>query len=533
MNLSNFSQIRYGGKDISLGKINGDIIYEKTYIPVDPDGRKLIMTYTIANTSDTHTFNSDFEYVSEIASNGDGTYTINLYANDDFTSFTCNINTLTVDYLAITSKVTNMSHMFYNCKLLTYINTEGWNTSNVTDMGNMFSNCTKLVSLDLSSWDTSNVTNMQSMFQDCSSLTSLDLSNFNTSNVTNMWNMFSNCTSLKSINLEGWDLRKANTQTMLAGCSSLTDLNVKNWKCGNLLGCFINCTSLGYINVSGWNTTETKSMQQLFYGCSKLSKIESYHYIDTSKVTNMHGLFAYTGFIDFGTVNSYLYNWNTSKVTDMSRMFEGCTFHSASYNNFITFKTTSLTDISGMFAYTSSSYNFTIDFDTSNVTDMSSMFKGSTMPIEFNTWPKGDCSHMFEDFYGSIQNMWSGDVTNARYMFANSNITDYEFSSYIRFISLSGCTDTSYMFYNCTGLQYVDMDDELGHSTWSLNDASYMFAGCTNLTHLYIPYMVTANVYSYEGMFNDIPDYASIYINSSNFTLTESDTGFSGSFNYV
>lgn len=63
----------------------------------------------------------------------------------------------------------------------------------------MFGYCSKLTSLDLSNFNTSKVTNMSDMFYGCSKLTSLNLSSFDTSDVTNMSNMFSNCYSLRTI----------------------------------------------------------------------------------------------------------------------------------------------------------------------------------------------------------------------------------------------------------------------------------------------------------------------------------------------
>ena len=45
--------------------------------------------------------------------------------------------------------------------------------------------------------------------------------------------------------------------------------------------------------------------------------------IDTSKISNMHGLFSYTSTVDF---NGNISNWDVSNVTDMSNMFEGSKF---------------------------------------------------------------------------------------------------------------------------------------------------------------------------------------------------------------
>lgn len=92
-----------------------------------------------------------------------------------------------------TSKVTNMSGMFDDCRSLQSLDLSNFDTSKVTDMSRMFYNCESLGSLDLSSFDTSKVTDMEEMFWGCYSLQSLDLSSFDTSKVTDMYGMFDFC----------------------------------------------------------------------------------------------------------------------------------------------------------------------------------------------------------------------------------------------------------------------------------------------------------------------------------------------------
>ncbi|MDY6280869.1 MAG: BspA family leucine-rich repeat surface protein, partial [Roseburia faecis] len=85
-----------------------------------------------------------------------------------------------------TSKVTDMSHMFYYCSNLTSLDVSHFDTSKVTDMNFMFgggyhAGCNFLTTLDVSGWDTGNVTDMGNMFNGCSILKSLDVSHFDTS----------------------------------------------------------------------------------------------------------------------------------------------------------------------------------------------------------------------------------------------------------------------------------------------------------------------------------------------------------------
>ena len=72
--------------------------------------------------------------------------------------------------------------MFENCLKLDLegIGINKFDTSKITDMSSMFSNCKNITSLNISNFNTKKVLLMSPMFSGCSNLTSLDLSNFNT-----------------------------------------------------------------------------------------------------------------------------------------------------------------------------------------------------------------------------------------------------------------------------------------------------------------------------------------------------------------
>ena len=116
-----------------------------------------------------------------------------------------------------TSKVTNMSNMFYNCSSL--ISIPKIDTNKVTNMSYMFGFCSSLTTIP--HLDTSNVTNMESMFFHCKLLTTIPP--LYTSNVTNMGSMFYGCCSLPSIPL--LDTSKVtNMDSILGDCGALTYL---------------------------------------------------------------------------------------------------------------------------------------------------------------------------------------------------------------------------------------------------------------------------------------------------------------------
>ena len=100
-----------------------------------------------------------------------------------------------------TSKVTNMTWMFYDCSRLTSLDLSNRDTSNVTTMNGTFYNCSSLESLNLSNWDTTNMIDMAGMFYGCRNLTSLDVSDWDVSNVTGMNAVFYGCSGFTKVTI--------------------------------------------------------------------------------------------------------------------------------------------------------------------------------------------------------------------------------------------------------------------------------------------------------------------------------------------
>ena len=104
-----------------------------------------------------------------------------------------------------TSKVTDMSRMFYDLRNITSLNLSNFDTSKVTTMNRMFSGMSNLTSLDLSNFDTSKVTTMGSMFYldeiPKDKLATIYVNNdFNTTNLTDTFLMFANRKKLRGGN---------------------------------------------------------------------------------------------------------------------------------------------------------------------------------------------------------------------------------------------------------------------------------------------------------------------------------------------
>ena len=228
-----------------------------------------------------------------------------------------------------TSKVENMSHMFYMGKddatkgsALTTLDVSNFKTANVTNMSNMFCGCDSLTSLDVSKFNTTSVTDMSYMFYDCSALTSLDL-NFNTSKVTTMSSMFAYCRGLKSLNVSSFDTSSVGSMSdMFNACHSLTSLDVSNFNTSNvkyMSNMFCECWSLSSLDLRNFNTSKVTIMSSMFAYCKALTSLDVSSF-DTSSVDNMSDMFKYCRSL----TSLDLSNFNTSNVTSMLRMFSYC-----------------------------------------------------------------------------------------------------------------------------------------------------------------------------------------------------------------
>ena len=203
----------------------------------------------------------------------------------------------TVKIFIDTSKVTNMSSMFFQCSGLTSITFgDNFDTSNVTSMYNMFSSCSGLTSITFGdNFDTSNVTSMNRMFDYCNNLTSLDVTLFNTSNVTNMSAMFFNCNSLTSLDVTLFDTSNvSNMGHMFNSCESLTELDLSNFdtsKLTSMFGMFSSCSGLTSLDLSNFNTSNVTDMSHMFSYCENLTSIEFGNKSNVSKVTSYTYMF--------------------------------------------------------------------------------------------------------------------------------------------------------------------------------------------------------------------------------------------------
>ena len=222
-----------------------------------------------------------------------------------------------------TSKLTSMGSMFEGCQIKDNLDLSGFNTEKVTSMSSLFKNCTA-TDICLTSFKTSNVTDMSSMFEGCSKLTSLDLTTFNTENVQNNCSMFKDCSSLTSLTFGNFYVGfSTNLSAMFQGCSALTSVDLSKFNTANVIDMqymFDGCKSLASLDVSMFDTGNVLNMCNMFSGCSSLTELDLMNF-STSNVQTMDNMFAGNSSLVWIFADS---KFSTASCTRGNGMFNGC-----------------------------------------------------------------------------------------------------------------------------------------------------------------------------------------------------------------
>ena len=483
-----------------------------------------------------------------------------------------------------TNEVTDMSQMFKACYSLPNIDLTHFNTDKVTEMDQMFYACQSLTTLDLSEFNTSSVATMYQMFMSCKSLQTVYVNcNFTTENCNDNDNqMFAKCEKLAGATAcDGTSDIGTNRANYVDGY--LTDIAYARWSDdGKTLTFYSNHdrqsgdfgvlhsgypswledeneryatathvvfdesfsnarpTSCGYWFISfqslegiegieHLNTSETTSMEGMFYGCVVKNKM-NLSALNTSKVKNMSNMFynaqipsvSLSG-LDCSEVTDMeamfmnarisqidLTGLRTSKLTSMGSMFEGCQIKdNLDLSGFCTEKVTSM---SSLFKNCTATDICLTSFKTSNVTDMSSMFEGCQIKDNldlsgFNTEKVTSMSSLFENCTATgicLASFKTSNVTDMSSMFSGcSKLTSLDLTTFNTENVQNNCS----MFKDCSSLTSLTFGNfYVGFST----NLSAMFQGCSAMTSVDLSKFNTANVIDMQYMFDGCKSLASL-----------------------
>ena len=203
-----------------------------------------------------------------------------------------------------TDNITNMKYMFYRSRIVGNLDFSNWATGKVTDMTYMF-------------WDSNgsnkNYNGTEYAIENYSYLTGLN--NWNLQSVTNMTYMFYNSKYYDFQDKElVWDTSKVTDMTYM----------------------FAYCNAYNFPKLS-FDTRNVTNMAYMFKGFESYNDLKL-NFTDTSKVTNMSGMFGYYNRISNSGVNYYNFSYlnyhgnadisclDTSNVVNATNMFYGCKY---------------------------------------------------------------------------------------------------------------------------------------------------------------------------------------------------------------
>ena len=478
-------------------------------------------------------------------------FDVDVVVNADISNaFDCRTSTYPENRLALlreiqgldrldTSTVTHMRALFAGYQG-TALDLGALSTSNVIDMTQMFEGCTNLASLDISHFDTFKVRYIEKMFANCLALTSIDLSNFSTSSARYIGHMFHGCSKLTRLDLSGFDTTNINFfKEMFVGADSLevvkTSANITNG-ITNQIAATSTAPGTGkwYASNSGTalnNIPATTAGTWYAYIPAKESLIFTFDEetrtatIATGQggksfskmMADMRAGMVFKGYVRkivfsvpvvadadisycFSSENSNrlallqeiqgLDKLDTSGVTNMSNMFDGCT--SITSLDLSNFDTSNVSEMSGMFMGCSGLTSLDLgSLDTSNVSEMSGMFMGCSAleSLDLSSFDTPKVANMGDIFHGCL------------------NLTSVNISS---FETLT-VTMMNGMFEGCISLTSVDLGN---FDTTNVTDMNKMFDGCINLASLDLSNFNTLNVSNMGNMFNWCSSLTSLDLSS-------------------
>ena len=243
-----------------------------------------------------------------------------------------------------------------------------------------------------------------------------------------------------------------------------------------------NSNALIYVDyINGGDLTNFTTGENMFANCSNLVSFNynSLASLDTSKMTNMNRMF-----LGCNSLTSLdLSNFNTSNVTSMEYMFYRC--NSLTSLNLSSFNTSKVTNMGSMFSSCSNLTSLNVSsFNTSKVTNMNNMFYDNMLTtLNLSNFNTSNVTNMYNMFYScknlttlNISSFNTSNVTNMRYMFADcKKLTTLNLSHF----NTSKVTDMGSMFQYCEKLTTVNIS---GFDVRKLYDISYFFENCYELT---------------------------------------------------
>ena len=227
------------------------------------------------------------------------------------------------------------------------------------------------------------------------------------------------------------------------GGDKLKLLEIQNW--GNIAwnsleSSYFGCSNMDITATDTPNLSNVTTTVQAFRNCTSLVGNSFMNNWDTSNVNNMS--FMFNGATSF---NQNISNWNTSNVTNINSMFQNATL----FNQPLNWDLSSVGLMNAVFAQAISFNQDISSWNTSNTTNMSNMFNGATsFNQDISNWNTSNVittSLMFQDADSFNQDISSWDVSsvsNMQQMFFLNSLFDKNLGSW----NISNASNMTFIF---------------------------------------------------------------------------------------
>ena len=216
---------------------------------------------------------------------------------------------------------------------------------------------------------------------------------------------------------------------------------------------FKGMSHISEINFTDFDTSKVTDMSKMFMNCESLENLDLSSF-DTSNVEDMSYMFSKCDSLK----NIEISNFKTSKVKNMARMFEFC--DELEYINIDNFDTSSVINMDYMFRFCLNMKQINISkFNTKNVKSIKGMFAGCYSLIELN-----------------LKNVNFSNVFDSSYMIFDTNIMRLDLSGFSGF-SIKLLNDM--LKYN-PKLNYINLLNYKGQDIFNNLDLDKKITICTN-----------------------------------------------------
>jgi len=393
-------------------------------------------------------------------------------------------NLIKIPVMNLNNTSANPEGMFQNCYKLNSITFS--NSSNITSLNNVFSSCYNLQTINGLNFASPLITNYNGTFNGCYSL--LSLPPINVTNVTTLNSTFQGCSLLTSIKFIGNTSNVGSFQSTFSGCVNLVDipkeLDCRSANANAFIQTFTNCRQLREAPVF-LNTSNVTSVSRMFDGCYQLKKV---YLFDTSGCSVFASMFTNC------TALTSVPKFNTRIGTNLSSMFQGCN----SLKTIPLLNTANNLNFSNMFNACSSLVTVP-PLNTSKATSVNGMFTNCSSLTKIPYLDTGNVTD-FGSMFSSCTNLTEVPTLDT----SNATTLSSMFSSCFNLkrvpnFNIPNCTDLGSMFINCASLT----DAPTFYNSNKVTNCTSTYNTCTNLKR--VPGMNGASLTNIINMFNSCP----------------------------